>query len=94
VSWGLEDLEADTAGEAAVALAIRHDARILPTLKRVLAAAGVGDLYVEAAAELGDPQLLPLLQKLRADGWQNDEPRPYILDQALEACTSRRSPLA
>ncbi|MFI9594545.1 HEAT repeat domain-containing protein [Nonomuraea sp. NPDC052265] len=83
----LEDTEEDTAGEAAVALAIRHDARILPVLKRVLATPSVGNLYVEAAAELSDPQLLPLLQKLKAEGWQNDEPRPRVLDQALEACT-------
>lgn len=89
----LEDSEADTAGEAAVALAIRHDARILPVLKRALAAAGVGNLYVEAAAELGDPQLLPLLRKLEVEGWQDDEPRPEVLDQALRACAPRTPPL-
>ncbi|MGJ6962794.1 HEAT repeat domain-containing protein [Streptosporangium sp. G11] len=90
----LQDPEADTAGEAAVALAVRRDLRILPTLKRVLATPNVGNLYVEAAAELGDPQLLPLLQKLKADGWQDDEPRPHVLDQALNACASGRPLLA
>ncbi|MET8340247.1 HEAT repeat domain-containing protein [Streptosporangium canum] len=90
----LKDPEADTAGEAAVALAMRHDDRILPTLKRVLATPSVGNLYVEAAAGLGDPQLLPLLQKLKAGGWQEDEPRPHVLDQALDACASGRPLLA
>ncbi|MFF4416706.1 HEAT repeat domain-containing protein [Streptosporangium sp. NPDC001559] len=85
----LDDPGEDTAGEAAVALAIRRDPRILPVLKRVLATPDVGNLYVEAAAELGDPELLPLLEKLRTDGWQGDgEPRPQVLDQALQACTS------
>ncbi|MEU1880241.1 HEAT repeat domain-containing protein [Streptosporangium sp. NPDC020072] len=85
----LNDPGEDTAGEAAAALAIRRDPRILPVLKRALATPDVGNLYVEAAAELGDPGLLPLLERLRADGWQNDgEPRPQVLDQALQACTS------
>ncbi len=89
----LEDQGADTAGEAAVALAKRHDARLLPVLKRRLAAPDVGNLYVEAAAALGDPQLLPLLRKLKADGWQDDEPRPQLLDEALEACAPRTPPI-
>ncbi|MEU8205074.1 HEAT repeat domain-containing protein [Streptosporangium sp. NPDC049046] len=91
----LNDPGENTAGEAAIALAIRRDPRILPTLKRMLALPDVGNLYVEAAAELGDPDLLPLLQKLKADGWQDDnEPRPQVLDQALQACASRPTSLA
>ncbi|WP_084259732.1 HEAT repeat domain-containing protein [Microtetraspora malaysiensis] len=86
----LDDPGANTAGEAAVALAIRHDPRVLPTLKRVLATPDVGNLYVEAAAELGDPELLPLLERLKTDGWpDDDEPRHQALDQALQACASR-----
>jgi HEAT repeat protein len=90
----LDDPGADTAGEAAVALSIWRDPRVLPMLKRVLATPDVGNLYVEAAAELGDPELLPLLRKLKTDGWQDhDEPRPYVLDQALEACAPCPEPL-
>ncbi|MER6949439.1 HEAT repeat domain-containing protein [Nonomuraea sp. NPDC000554] len=61
--------------------------RVLPVLERVLADPDVGDLYVEAAAASGDPRLLPLLRKLKADGWQDDEPWPELLDQALKSCT-------
>ena len=47
----------------------------------------VGNLYVEAAAYLADEQLVPVLQALKAVGWEKkDEPRPYLLVQAIEAC--------
>lgn len=88
LSARLNDEEADTAGEAAVGLARRHDARVLPVLLRELTSPDVGNLYVEAAAELGDPRLLPLLQQLQVRGWQEDhEPRPDVLDEALGSCT-------
>ena len=37
----------------------------------------VGNLYVEAAGELGDPKLLPQLRHLEATGWRygNDPER-------------------
>lgn len=79
--------EADAAGEAAVALAKRGDPRILDVLLTALADPEVGNLYVEAAAELGDPRLLPVLEALRDAGWPDaDEPRPGILDEAIDEC--------
>jgi hypothetical protein len=79
----LTDEEADTAGEAAVGLARRGDARVLPRLRSELADPEVGNLWVEAAAELPDPSLLPLLHRLKSGGWQDDEPRPWVLDDAI-----------
>src|SRR6266508_3680136 len=45
-----------------------------------------GNLIVEAAAELGDPALWPLLVELRDRGWQQADGRPEVLDWALETC--------
>lgn len=87
LSARLNDEQADTAGEAAVGLARRRDARVLPFLLRELTSPDVGNLYVEAAAELGEPLLLPLLQQLQVQGWQEDhEPRPGVLNEALRSC--------
>ncbi|MFI6927776.1 HEAT repeat domain-containing protein [Nonomuraea spiralis] len=84
--------EADTAGEAALGLALRHDERVLPVLIRELSMPDVGNLYVEAAAELGDARLWPLLIKLKVTDWQEDDPRPYLLDQALASCSESQPP--
>jgi HEAT repeat protein len=83
----LDDDGADTAGEAAVGLAIRGDPRVYPVLVERLADPDVGNLYLEAACELADPRVLPLLLELRSGGWQEDEPRPSILDEAIAACS-------
>lgn len=83
----LDDDGADTAGEAAVGLASLGDARVLDRLMVELAKDDVGNLWVEAAARLADPRLLPLLLALKANGWQeDDEPRPEVLDEAIERC--------
>lgn len=82
----LDDEGADTAGEAGVALAKRHDARVLPVLHRALTDSSVGNLWVEAAFYFADPSLVPALEELQAAGWQDKDPRPDLLDQALEAC--------
>ncbi len=93
LSARLNDEEADTAGEAAVGLARRLDPRVLPVLLRELTSLDVGNLYVEAAAALGDPRLLPLLQQLQVRGWQEDhEPRPDVLDEALDNCAPDAPP--
>jgi len=83
----LSDPEEDTAGEAAVGLARRKDPRLLDPLQARLSGTDVGNLWVEAAAELGDRRLLPVLLQLKASGWQNDEPRPSVLDDAIERCS-------
>jgi HEAT repeat protein len=82
----LDDEGADTAGEAAVALARRHDRRVMPTLMGRLTRADVGNLWVEAAAELADPTALPALLALRESGWADNDDRPYVLDDAIRAC--------
>jgi HEAT repeat protein len=84
----LDDEGADTAGEAAVGLGGRGDERVLPVLRDWLVREDVGDLWVEAAGELGDPRLLPLLERLRERGWEDDEAvsRPHVLSEAIERC--------
>ena len=86
----LDDPDGDTAGEALLGLALRRDPRALPAL---LARLGddPGNLIVEAAAALGAPEALPALQRLQREGWQLDEPRPSVLDDALRACATAES---
>lgn len=83
----LDDPDGDTAGEALLGLALRHDRVALPIVLSRLAD-NPGNLIVEAAAALGSPAALPALRKLKADGWQEDEPRPSVLDDAISACSS------
>jgi HEAT repeat protein len=83
----LNDAGGDTAGEAAVGLARRRDPRVLNVLLNGLSDPNVGNLFVEAAAHVADERLVPALQALKEQGWEsNNEPRPYLLDEALEAC--------
>jgi HEAT repeat protein len=80
----LDDPDGDTSGEALLGLALRHDPRAL------LACLDddPGNLIVEAAAALGAPEALPALERLKHEGWQLDEPRPSVLDDALRACAA------
>lgn len=82
----LDDPDGDTAGEALVGLARRHDPRALPVLLATLAG-NPGNLIIEAAAELGAAEALPALRQLKRDGWQDHDPRPSILDDAIAACS-------
>jgi hypothetical protein len=83
----LDDPEEDTAGEAAVALARRRDGRVLERLLYELADPDTGNLWVEAAAWLGDKRLVPRLLHLRDVGWAEDDPRPEWLPMALANCS-------
>jgi HEAT repeat protein len=83
----LEDPDGDTSGEALLGLALRRDPRALPALLACLDD-DPGNLIVEAAAALGAPEALPALQRLKREGWQLDEPRPSVLDDALRACAA------
>lgn len=56
--------EEDAAGEAAVALAQLAEPAVLPAVLAQLDVPDVGNLWVQAAAALGDPSLLPVLQRL------------------------------
>jgi HEAT repeats len=82
----LDDPDGDTAGEALVGLAGRRDLSVLPVLLSRLEDSP-GNLVVEAAAALGAPAALPALQRLKLNGWQQDDPRPSVLDDAISACT-------
>jgi hypothetical protein len=83
----LNDDGGDTAGEAAVALARRRDPRTYDVLMTKLEDPNVGNLYVEAAAYLADGRLVLVLTVLKSQGWEsNNEPRPYLLDEAIRAC--------
>ncbi len=81
----LGDPDGDTSGEALLGLALRRDPRALPALLACLDD-DPGNLIVEAAAALGAPEARPALQRLKREGWQLDEPRPSVLDDALRAC--------
>lgn len=85
-----DDAGADTPGEAACGLAKRKDPRVYDHIAAELARPYPGNLWVEAAAELGDLRLLPLLQRLKDAGWDRDDARGALLDEALETCALRR----
>jgi HEAT repeat protein len=82
----LTDGGADTAGEAAVALARRGDPRAYAATAEQLPRPNVGSPYLEAAIELADPRLYPLLRQLHNARWPCDDPRLALLEEALTAC--------
>jgi hypothetical protein len=61
---------------------------VLTALSRELESDAVGSLAVEAAALIGDPQLLPALIALQ-DWWDVDE---ESLGEAIRACSPRPEP--
>jgi|PersoiStandDraft_1058852.scaffolds.fasta_scaffold60843_2 HEAT repeat protein len=79
----LEDSDDDARGKALVGLASRKDTRVVEPLKRELSGEAVGSLAIEAAEEISDPRLLPLLQELRS--WW--DVNPELLERAIVACT-------
>jgi HEAT repeat protein len=82
------DPEGDTAGEAGSALAALGDTRVLPVVLERLTRDDVGNLWLEAAAALPDPALLPALRELQATGWFDDDPLGHEwLQQAVAGDT-------
>ena len=86
----LADADPDTAAEAAVGLARRRDVRVYLPLVRALADPDLGDTfagctYLEAAALLADPRLLPALYAVRGRS-EHEADRPWHLDDAISAC--------
>lgn len=78
----LDDPDADTADEALLGLATRHDRRALATVLARLD----GDpsvLVIDAAAELADPVFLPALSRLRDHGWSSDAAEAASLEAAI-----------
>jgi len=80
----LNDEDPDARGEALVGLARRKDLAVSPSLRERLAADDVDSYDLEAAEEMSDPELLPLLQALRSP--QDDESWRMALESAIEAC--------
>lgn len=83
----LTDEEGDTRGEAMVGLARRHDRGMVELLLNDLEAGWFGSLLIEAAAEIGDPCLYPILLRLREE-WEGDKEnwRYKELEEAIACC--------
>jgi HEAT repeat protein len=82
----LDDPKGDSAGEALVGLARRRDLEMVARVRVLLDGESVGNLTVEAAAELADRSLVPSLERLEHTGWAEGDPRGWLLDEALRAC--------
>ncbi|MEX0428379.1 HEAT repeat domain-containing protein [Nocardioides sp. DS6] len=82
-----DDDDSNTSAEAALGLALRHDPSCVDYLARWLfvPTPDVGNLIVEAVGALGDRRFLPWLLELRAAGWQDEDPCPEVLDEAIAA---------
>jgi HEAT repeat protein len=83
----IDDEDADTSGEAMVGLARRHDRRMVEPLLAALEAGCCGRLLLEAAAEISEPRLYPVLLQLR-DAWQDNKDYEFFheLEEAIEKC--------
>ncbi|MBK7975710.1 MAG: HEAT repeat domain-containing protein [Deltaproteobacteria bacterium] len=82
------DAHDETRGESLVGLAIRHDTRVLDPLLRELRADSVSWLAVDAARELGAPELLGALEEL-LPWWDVDR---ALVEEAIAACGHERPP--
>ncbi len=71
--------------EAFAGLAQRHDERIIPKLIAELRHEEIQTLAIEAAHDLGSPQLLEVLHELK--GFKFDEPTHVLIDEAIVSCT-------
>jgi HEAT repeat protein len=85
----LDDPDTDDAypaAEAAVGLALRGDASVAPVIVERLRRGGAGQLWLDAAAALALPELLPTLCSLREPGDDATDPWVVALDKAIAAC--------
>jgi HEAT repeat protein len=82
----LNDPDPDTATEALLGLARRHDRRSLPGILTRLGAGDPDGSGVAAARALGDPDCLPALSELKRAGWGLGQPWSDDLDEAIAAC--------
>ena len=67
-------------------MARRKDGRVFEPLLKELATEGVGSLAIEAAAEIADPRLLPLLLELKDDCLAASDD----IERAIAACRFAR----
>lgn len=80
-----DDVDDDTRCEAFAGLAQRQDGRIIPKLIAELRHEEIQTLVIEAARDLGSPQLLEVLHELK--GFTFDEPTHVLIDEAIVSCT-------
>ena len=80
-----DDLDDNTRHEALVGLAQRHDERIVPKLIVELQADTVYSLAIEAARDLGSPQLLDTLRQLERVELGDDFNK--LIQNAIASCT-------
>lgn len=84
----LDDPYRQVRGEAMTGLAVRHDPRVLPVLIRELEGEFHDTWCVEAAEAMADPQLLPLLVKMRVSlSPKNAAEFGRRFDDAIRACS-------
>ncbi|MCL1469386.1 HEAT repeat domain-containing protein [Argonema antarcticum] len=79
------DTEAEIRGEALVGLAKRKDERVVNPLIEELSSGCVGRLPVEAAKEIGDVRLYPVLIELK-EWWDLDSD---LLEEAINNCKNK-----
>lgn len=84
LSRRLGDENPDVAGEALVGLARRADPHAGDVVRRRLVAQDTDIFVLEAAAELHEPDLLPLLKALETTGWRQGSPESRLLHNALD----------
>jgi HEAT repeat protein len=77
----LDDVDETTRCEALVGLALRKDERVIDALIRELTRDEVHEYAIEAAAILGDPNCLPMLERLR-----DANPDAEGIREAIEKC--------
>jgi len=80
-----DDSDDDTRCEAFSGLAQRHDESIVPKLIGELRREVISTQAIEAARDLGSPQLLEVLHELK--GFTFDEPTHVLIDEAIVSCT-------
>jgi hypothetical protein len=84
----LDDWQTDTRCEALVGLARRKDARVIPHIKKELAAVTVYYVAIEAAGHIASPELVKPLEELRSR-WDEDKD---LLERALICCKGLSDP--
>jgi len=85
-----DGVDAYPAAEAAMGLALRGDTSVAPVLAERLRSQGTnaGRLWLDAAAVLASPELLPALEALREPDDDADDPWVQALDAAIAACAA------
>lgn len=83
---------ADPAAEAAAGLALRADPEVYAAIADRLTHPAVGSLWLQAAAELADQRLLPVLLALRSGDNDPDDPWVQHLEGAISRCDRSAPP--